>query len=68
AAPPLPIAFHARGTVNRPCADDGRWFVSQYRRWGMLDGAPDADANVATIAHTAMYDAAVAEMGATYAG
>ncbi|KWN69961.1 CmpA/NrtA family ABC transporter substrate-binding protein [Burkholderia stagnalis] len=68
AAPPLPIAFHAHGTVNRPCADDGRWFVSQYRRWGMLDGAPDAEASIDAIAHTAMYDAAVAERGATHAG
>lgn len=69
AAPPLPVAFHANGAVNRPCADDGLWFLSQYRRWGMRDGAQDDDrARVAAIAQTAMYDAAVAEMGATHTG
>ncbi|MBN3775325.1 nitrate ABC transporter substrate-binding protein, partial [Burkholderia sp. Se-20378] len=39
-------------------------FLSQYRRWGMLDGSHD-DAGIArAIAQTALYDAAVAESGA----
>ena len=64
AVPPLPIRFHDGGAVNRPDPREGEWFLSQYRRWGMLDGAHD-DAGIArAIAQTALYDAAVAESGA----
>jgi ABC-type nitrate/sulfonate/bicarbonate transport system substrate-binding protein len=58
---PLPIKFHERGTVNRPSAADGAWFLAQYRRWGLLGGDRDDAAIAAAIAQTALYDAAVAE-------
>jgi nitrate/nitrite transport system substrate-binding protein len=63
AQPPLPIRFHDGGAVNRPDPRDGQWFLSQYRRWGMLDGAHDDAGIAAAIAQTALYDAAVAEGG-----
>jgi nitrate/nitrite transport system substrate-binding protein len=68
AEPPLPIKFHEHGTVNRPIAQDALWFLSQYRRWGMLDGERDDEAIAAAIAQTALYDAAVAETGAAQRG
>lgn len=64
AVPPLPIRFHDGGTVNRPDPREGEWFLSQYRRWGMLDGSHDDAAIARAIAQTALYDAAVAESGA----
>lgn len=64
AQPPLPIRFHDGGAVNRPDPQEGRWFLLQYRRWGMLDGTHDDAAIAAAIAQTALYDAAVAEGGA----
>lgn len=67
AVPPLPIRFHENGTVNRPGAQDGLWFLSQYRRWGLLDRALDDAAVAAAIAQTALYDAAIAEPGAAQA-
>ncbi|RQS64337.1 nitrate ABC transporter substrate-binding protein [Burkholderia sp. Bp8963] len=68
AAPPLPVSFHAGGTVNRPRTEDGLWFLSQYRRWGMLADTRDDRALAAAIADPALYDAAVAGTGATLAG
>ncbi len=64
AVPPLPIRFHDGGAVNRPDPREGEWFLSQYRRWGMLDGSHDDAAIARAIAQTALYDAAVAESGA----
>ncbi|WP_206956722.1 CmpA/NrtA family ABC transporter substrate-binding protein [Trinickia acidisoli] len=33
---PLPVAFFDGGTVNYPRVAEGRWFLAQYRRWGLL--------------------------------
>ncbi|HDR9071420.1 TPA: ABC transporter substrate-binding protein [Burkholderia vietnamiensis] len=63
AQPPLPIRFHDGGGVNRPDPQEARWFLSQYRRWGMLEGTQDDAQIAAAIAQTALYDAAVAEDG-----
>lgn len=64
AQPPAPIKFYEHGTVNRPAASDGMWFLSQYRRWGMLSGDVDDAAIANGVAHTALYDEAVALGGA----
>ncbi len=63
AQPPLPIRFHDGGGVNRPDPQEARWFLSQYRRWGMLEGTQDDAQIAAAIAQTALYDAAVADDG-----
>ncbi|KVE36488.1 CmpA/NrtA family ABC transporter substrate-binding protein [Burkholderia sp. TSV86] len=65
AQPPAPIRFHDHGTVNRPLASDGLWFLSQYRRWRMLDGPADEAAIAAGVAHTALYDEAATAWRAT---
>jgi nitrate/nitrite transport system substrate-binding protein len=33
-----PLRFFDGGAVNYPRASDGVWFITQYRRWGMIDG------------------------------
>ena len=35
------LRFHADGTVNMPYLSDAIWFMTQQKRWGMLDAHPD---------------------------
>ncbi|WP_372874232.1 CmpA/NrtA family ABC transporter substrate-binding protein [Pseudomonas sp.] len=36
-----PLRFHAEGAVNMPYLSDGMWFMTQFRRWGLLRDDPD---------------------------
>ncbi|QXI27118.1 CmpA/NrtA family ABC transporter substrate-binding protein [Pseudomonas vanderleydeniana] len=36
-----PVRFHAAGAVNLPYLSDGMWFMTQFRRWGLLREDPD---------------------------
>lgn len=36
-----PLRFHAGGSVNLPYLSDGMWFMTQFRRWGLLREDPD---------------------------
>ncbi|MEX6504457.1 CmpA/NrtA family ABC transporter substrate-binding protein [Pseudomonas zhanjiangensis] len=36
-----PLRFHAEGAVNMPYLSDGMWFMTQFRRWGLLREDPD---------------------------
>ena len=36
-----PLRFHAEGVVNMPYLSDGIWFMTQFRRWGLLRDDPD---------------------------
>ncbi|MDO9623901.1 MAG: CmpA/NrtA family ABC transporter substrate-binding protein [Pseudomonas sp.] len=38
---PHPLRFHAGGAVNMPYLSDGMWFMTQFRRWGLLRDDPD---------------------------
>lgn len=38
---PHPLRFHADGLVNMPYLSDGMWFMTQFRRWGLLREDPD---------------------------
>ena len=52
-----PVRFFDHGAVNYPRLSDGLWFITQYRRWGMLasdDGDDDA-AVAASVNQTALY-------------
>jgi two-component system, oxyanion-binding sensor len=53
----LPVRFFDDGAVNYPRVSDGRWFITQYRRWGMLDSASHLDdaAIAAAVNQTALY-------------
>ncbi|SAK72371.1 ABC-type nitrate/sulfonate/bicarbonate transporter, periplasmic ligand binding protein [Caballeronia temeraria] len=57
----LPVRFFDGGAVNYPRVSDGLWFITQYRRWGMLDADIDDEAIAASVNQTALYrDAAQA--------
>ncbi|MCY1552634.1 Nitrate transport protein NrtA [compost metagenome] len=38
---PHPLRFHSGGAVNMPYLSDGMWFMTQFRRWGLLRDDPD---------------------------
>ncbi len=35
------LRFHANGAANFPYLSDGMWFMTQFRRWGLLREDPD---------------------------
>lgn len=35
------VSFHDQGQVNYPWLSDGMWFMTQFRRWGLLREDPD---------------------------
>lgn len=35
------VSFHRQGEVNMPYLSDGMWFMTQFRRWGLLREDPD---------------------------
>ena len=57
---PLPISFFNEGAVNYPRPSDGLWFLTQYRRWGLLSGVHDDAAIALAISQTALYREAAA--------
>lgn len=38
---PHALRFHGGGEVNVPYLSDGMWFMTQFRRWGLLREDPD---------------------------
>jgi nitrate/nitrite transport system substrate-binding protein len=58
-----PPRFFDGGAVNYPRVSDGLWFITQYRRWGMLSGNGDDDAVAAAVNQTALYAQAAQEAG-----
>lgn len=38
---PHALRFHHDGEVNQPYLSDGMWFMTQFRRWGLLRDDPD---------------------------
>ncbi|GAB5094678.1 CmpA/NrtA family ABC transporter substrate-binding protein [Caballeronia sp. HLA56] len=59
----LPVRFFDNGAVNFPRVSDGSWFVTQYRRWGMLSGEHDDAAIAAAVNQTALYREAALAAG-----
>ena len=57
------LRFHADGEVNYPYLSDAMWFMSQQRRWGMLEHAPDYHAVAAAVNQTALYCEAASALG-----
>ena len=57
----LPVSFFDHGRVNYPRVSDGLWFLTQFRRWGLLGGDQTGDAAIAAaINQTALYREAAA--------
>lgn len=61
--PPRPLRFFADGAVNFPYLSDGLWFLSQYRRWGLLREAQDLAGIAAAVNQTALYREAASALG-----
>jgi nitrate/nitrite transport system substrate-binding protein len=58
-----PLRFFADGAVNFPYLSDGLWFLSQYRRWGLLPDAGDLAATVAAVNQIELYRQAAGQVG-----
>ncbi|MDN0082757.1 CmpA/NrtA family ABC transporter substrate-binding protein [Crenobacter sp. SG2305] len=61
--PGAPLRFFGDGEVNYPYLSDGLWFLSQYRRWGLLSDSVNLQAIAAAINQTALYREAAAALG-----
>lgn len=49
------ISFHRNGEVNMPWLSDGMWFMTQFRRWGLLRDDPDYLAVARQVQQLALY-------------
>lgn len=62
-----PMIFSQRG-CNYPQAKYGTWWLSQFRRWGMVTGAPDYAGIVKQVFRSDLYESAMKEIGFAHAG
>jgi nitrate/nitrite transport system substrate-binding protein len=60
---PHPMRFFAEGAVNFPYLSDGMWFMTQFKRWGLLREHPDYRAVSAAVNRTDLYRGAAAQAG-----
>ncbi len=60
---PKPMRFHDGGQVNYPWLSDGMWFLTQFKRWGLLPQHPDYQAVARRVNRTALYREAAAALG-----
>jgi len=56
------LRFFGDGEVNLPYLSDAIWFMTQYRRWGMLAEAPDYQAVAAQICQTSLFRNAASQL------
>lgn len=61
------MIFSARG-CNYPQPKYAKWFLSQFERWGMLDGAVDYEKVATDVLRPDLYEAAMQELGVTHGG
>ncbi len=59
-----PMHFH-KNNCNFPQPKYGLWFMSQYRRWGMVTGTPDYAGVVQKVMRGDIYTEAMKEIGVT---
>jgi nitrate/nitrite transport system substrate-binding protein len=59
---PHPLRFHADGRVNMPYLSDGIWFMTQFRRWGLLRDDPDYLALARQVQQLELYRQAAAAL------
>jgi nitrate/nitrite transport system substrate-binding protein len=52
---PHAVSFHRQGEVNMPWLSDGMWFMTQFRRWGLLRDDPDYLAVATRVQQLALY-------------
>ena len=57
------MAFCKDGSVNFPYHSDGMWFLTQFKRWGLLKDDPDYAAVAAQVNQTKLYSEAAGALG-----
>jgi len=60
---PRPMTFFADGAVTYPWLSDGMWFMTQQRRWDLLDEDPDYLAVARQVNQTDLYRSAAGLLG-----
>lgn len=57
-----PLRFHGGGAVNMPYLSDAMWFMTQFRRWGLLQDDPDYLGIAEEVQQLSIYRAAAREL------
>jgi nitrate/nitrite transport system substrate-binding protein len=58
----------SKRNCNYPQPKYAKWFLSQYRRWGMVAGAPDYDGIAKRVMRADLYEEAMKEIGYAHGG
>jgi nitrate/nitrite transport system substrate-binding protein len=58
----------SKRNCNFPQPKYATWFLSQYRRWGMVTGAPDYEGVAKRVMRTDLYEEAMKEIGYKHGG
>jgi len=58
----------SRRNCNYPQGKYAKWFLSQYRRWGMVTGVPDYDGITKRVMRADLYEEAMKELGYAHGG
>jgi nitrate/nitrite transport system substrate-binding protein len=61
------MIFSSRN-CNYPQPKYCKWFLSQYRRWGLVKGAPDYDGITKQVMRADIYEEAMKEIGYAHGG
>jgi len=61
------MIFSSRN-CNYPQPKYAKWFLSQYRRWGLVKGTPDYEGVARQVMRTDIYEEAMKEIGYTHGG
>ena len=64
---PHPMHF-SKNNCNYPQAKYAKWFLSQFRRWGMTDGPVDYDGIARQVMRGDLYEEAMKEIGYAHGG
>jgi nitrate/nitrite transport system substrate-binding protein len=62
---PHALRLHGNGEVNLPYLSDGMWFMTQFRRWGLLREDPDYLAVARQVQQLDLYREAASAVGVT---
>lgn len=58
----------SKRNCNYPQPKYAKWFLSQYRRWGMVSGTPDYEGVAKRVMRTDLYEQAMKEIGYAHGG
>jgi nitrate/nitrite transport system substrate-binding protein len=58
----------SKRNCNYPQPAYGKWWLTQFRRWGMVSGAPDYEGVTKQVFRTDIYEEAMAELGYKHGG